>query len=77
MKYFLFFRRQVYIDYSRIEKLGGHLSNCFKLRYTALNNDPDMSSTSLELLASKYLSLALNKTCYEEDFSVYPLSLDL
>ena len=74
---FLFGRRQVSIDCSRIDKLGVHLTNYFELRNAALHNDPDMSGTTLEQLASKYLGLALNKTCYKEDFSVYPLPFNL
>ena len=74
---FLFCGRQVSIDCSRIDKLGVHLTNYFELRNAALHNDPDMSGTTLEQLASKYLGLALNKTCYKEDFSVYPLPFNL
>ena len=58
----------MYIDYNQIEKLRVCLSNYFELRNAALCVNSDISSASLEVLASKYLDLKLNKTCCNKDF---------
>jgi len=74
---FLYCRRNVSIDCSRIEELGVSLPNRFELRNAALYDDPEIDGTSLEKLAAKYLGLNMNKSCRDEDFSTYPLPMYL
>ena len=74
---FLHHRRNTLIDYSRIEELGVPLSNRFELRKIVLYNNLEIDRTSLEKLAAKHLGLNVNKSCRDENFSIYSLLMHL
>ena len=65
------------IDCSRIEDFGVSLLNRFELRNAVLYDNPKMYRTLLEKLTVKYLGLNLNKSCRDDDFSIYLLPMYL
>ena len=74
---FLYYGRNISIDCSRIKELDISLQNRFELRNAALYDNSEIDGTSLEKLVAKYLGLSINKSCSEEDFSIYPLPMHL